>query len=173
MCRHRGTRRSQNSSQHAPDSAPELRKEWRGKIPRSPVGGTCRVHIPKRATLCRDSLQTCVGAFWPVTASRKKRGPVAPFEFRHPGSSSLPPGVFYACGLDCVWGERTRPVVEWEGLVFRPTLSRRGQDHRGWILLWPLRIPPRERDLGRRAYEQPLVAPQVLHFMQVPLRTSV
>ena len=42
-------------------------------------------------------------------------------KFRHSGSSSLPPGVF-ACGLSVVWGERTHPVREWEGLIFRPTL---------------------------------------------------
>lgn len=30
--------------------------------------------------------------------------------------------VFFACGLDVAWGERTRPVREWEGLIFRPTL---------------------------------------------------
>ena len=30
--------------------------------------------------------------------------------------------VFFACGLDCTWDERTRPVKEWEGPIFRPTL---------------------------------------------------
>ncbi|GAA6158100.1 hypothetical protein NBRC116589_02740 [Ruegeria sp. HU-ET01832] len=29
---------------------------------------------------------------------------------------------FFACGLDCAWDERTRPVREWERAIFRPTL---------------------------------------------------
>lgn len=103
--------------------------------------------------------------------SAKKGGHWPPLSFAIQAHLVYRP-VFFACGLDCVWGERTRPVKEWEGLVFRPTLSRRGQDHRGWIL-WPLRIPQGTRSVYPGAYEQPLVAPQVLHFMQVPLRTSV
>ncbi len=51
-----------------------------------------------------------------------------------------------ACGLTRVGGERTRPLREWEELPRRPTLFRQ---------------------------LQPDVAPQVLHFMQVPFRTSV
>jgi hypothetical protein len=62
-----------------------------------------------------------------------------------------------ACGLIRVGGERTRPVREWEELKHRPTLfARRSAGHSGETLQL-----------------HPLVAPQVLHFMQVPLRTSV
>ncbi len=51
---------------------------------------------------------------------------------------------FPACGLNNVKGERTRPGT----------------------------LPPATRR-GPETHEHPLVAPQVLHFMQVPLRTSV
>jgi hypothetical protein len=53
-----------------------------------------------------------------------------------------------ACGLNRVRGERTRPVFQ---------VSTPGQG--------------RENPISCQLH--PLVAPQVLHFMQVPLRTSV
>ena len=89
--------------------------------------------------------------------------------------------VFFACGLSVVGGERTRPEKEWEGLIFRPTpypaghLNGRADVRRGPDQSlggnWP-RTPER---LARALFRQlhPDVDPQVLHFMQVPLRTSV
>lgn len=64
-------------------------------------------------------------------------------------------GVFFACGPVCVQGERTRPRTGL-GLPRGVALTRR--QSQGQILIAQL---------------QPDVPPQVLHFMQVPLRTNV
>ena len=83
-----------------------------------------------------------------VRAGGEKKGegfPLPP-EFRRPGSSFVPLGVL-ACGLNVVGGERTRPGTAPPAGVTRPG---------DWM-----------------AQLHPLVPPQVLHFMQVPLRTNV
>ncbi len=67
----------------------------------------------------------------------------APFSFANLGSP-IPPDVS-ACGLVRVRGERTRPGCQARRLGNAPEFGQL----------------------------QPLVPPQVLHFMQVPLRTSV
>ena len=74
---------------------------------------------------------------------------------------------FSACGLDVVRGERTRPVWPEQELHSSPGVRREA----GWIILgYP--APLRAR-VGARYQLHPLVAPQVLHFIQVPLRTNV
>ncbi len=79
----------------------------------------------------------------------KAGGPEAPLV--SPFRLILRTARFYACGLNVVGSERTRPGTA------------------------PRAAPDRIRGLLGVGFGQlhPLVPPQVLHFMQVPLRTSV
>ncbi len=52
----------------------------------------------------------------------KKKGGRSPLSVSPSRLVSLTARCFFACGLDCAWDERTRPVKEWEGPIFRPTL---------------------------------------------------
>ena len=123
--------------------------------------------------------------------SPKKKGGRSPLSVLPSRLILIDRPVFFACGLDCTWDERTRPVKEWEGANIPPHPVRGRHGHVGRAekgqmvsLATCLRIrrdrhrigsvrPLRPGLPGRLAQLHPLVAPQVLHFMQVPLRTSV
>ncbi len=121
----------------------------------------------------------------------KKKGGRSPLSVSPSRLISLTARCFFACGLDCAWGERTRPVKEWERANIPPHPIPGQHGHVGRVekghqvslasflrirrgrLPWAASDPYAPGCRGVNPQLHPLVAPQVLHFMQVPLRTSV
>lgn len=99
-------------SRYSPRVCPSrIRNQPLGEMATRRIGGTFTMHEHQSGNALPE----------PSTRNKKKGGR-SPLLVSPSRLISLTARCFFACGLDCAWDERTRPLKEWERAIFRPTL---------------------------------------------------